>query len=261
MTRNIKKISLQVMLLAAFLAGSAAFIAYAKTKTTSYLSQLQAYASQLASLQDQVSTPEGIAKLQTLMETLSPIVQKANYLTYYITPAVLFILWVTLIGTSFYLSRKTAKKYLNYLLGFAAISAVPFIVCIYLLYSIIQSGGMSFLGQYGWGMALMYGTILLLVSYLTFVAYALSMHDSLRKALQQTFKVSLKKSYILLPMIFLLVALSLTLVLLTISTYFSIFFSNSPLVYNMIPLLLALTLTIMLKNYLIRKTIKMSNFP
>ncbi|MFH0752925.1 MAG: hypothetical protein V1914_05020 [archaeon] len=247
--KTLKKFLTQVALSLLFLAGATLSIVLTKAIVTAYMKQVQSYSATASQLGAVASTPEGLIQLQSLLETINPLIQKTMILTYFILPLVLFLLFVGLIGTSFYLAKeKTKMKFSRYILIFAAVSVIPFSATMYLLLKILQLTGTVFLIGDQLGMFSLYILPLLVIGYATMIAYAQIGNYSLEKTL-----AVLKKSYILFPIFLLLTIVLVALFSTVLSTYLKI---NSGLelsvAYNFLALLIVLSATILFKNSLIK---------
>lgn len=253
-----KRLILQITLVLIFLAISSLFIALAKSTVTSYLEQMQAYTAQIYQLKDTATTPEGMEQLQSLLESISPIVRKASYITFIAVPLTLFALWTALIGTSVYLSRKAHKKYREFMIGFAAVSAIPAAASAYLIMKALQAGGISFLSGAGLGSIGVYAALLFAISYLTFIAYALVIKQPLKK-IPQGLIIAVKKIHILLPLFSGLAVLALATVSITFMTFLSALSPGWSLLYNSLALLASTSAVVLLENHIIKTVTKINS--
>lgn len=250
-----KKFLAQFALSLLFLASSAVFLIFSKLKITSYMAQIQAYAAQVYSLNNIATTTEGLAQLQGILEAIKPIVQKATIYTYVIAPAVLLILWVALIGTSFYLSLEKSKAtYKKYILNFTILSIIPVMAAEYFALKMLQSVSDLFVAGTGLWMIVLYLIAIVLIAYVTFVAYTLAASVKLKEMVRKTMIMCVKRIHVLLPLFLLLSVAILALLATVISTYLDLFSSRIGLqiAYNFAVLFIILSVAIIIKNYIIK---------
>ncbi len=251
-----RKLLAQTALSISFLIFSSIAIIAAKSKITEYMLQIQSYGTQVYALKDIASTPEGIAQLQQLLEAINPIVQKATILTYAIVPATLFLLWAIFIGIVFYVAEKNNTKPVKYLLIFAAISVIPFSAATYLLLKLVPS--LTNFLMLGTEIAWLAASVLLLlaIGYFTFIAYSLIGKARPKNIPLETWRASIKKAYIKLPL-FLLESISIIAVIsLAIASYLKMSLTGISwgLAGYAVALLASVAITIIIKNNLTRIT-------
>lgn len=220
--------------------------------------QIQSHSAAVSQLSATASTPEGIAQLQGILETVKPIIQKTMILTYAALPATLFLLWTLLIGTSFYITaRKTRITFWRYALNFAAMSAIPFAASIYLLFKILQTSSTALMTGEGVWIIILYASLMAAMGYVTIVSYSLIGACPFLKIPLKTIILSAKRIYVLLPMFLALAAAIIATVLITFSTYLKISHNAGlPIAYNLIALLTAISLTVLLKKLMVRLSLK-----
>lgn len=259
--KRLKKFLAQFALSLLFLAGSAIFLVLSKIKITGYMFQIQAYTAQVYALRDIATTSGGLEQLQNILEAINPIVWKATIYTYFIVPAVLLILWIALIGASFYLSfDKPKATYKRYILRFSALSIAPMLAAEYIALKILQSISDLFLAGIGLWKMILYLAILLLIAYFTFVAYTLAASVKLTEIVQKTTALSVKKIHVLLPLFLLFAVIILALLASTMSTYLNLFSNRLGIstAYNFAALFIALSAALIIKNFIIKTIIKRS---
>jgi len=257
---SIKRFILQLFAAVLFLITSSAFILYAKSKVTGYLAEAQSYTSQLQALQSQVTTPEGMDKLQTVLAAINPIIKKAALMTYLVVPLVLFLLGVIFLGASFYFSQKNPKQFKVFMLNFAIISLIPFAIVSYLLVRFIQSGNIFLTDM---GIFTAYLISILAIIYVTFIAYALVHTHPLLKIPKHAVHLSVRKLYLLFPIFLALMIVITALLSVVFSTYLSVSSKSLGLStgYHLIALIVVLAAVLILKNSLIALIVKHSRSP
>ncbi|MCX6711944.1 MAG: hypothetical protein NT139_02825 [Candidatus Woesearchaeota archaeon] len=187
------------------------FLIFVKNKLKNYLLVLQSYGSELGTIENlQQKDIVASMKLDTILRTMESITSNALFFIYILIPIVLFLLWWIFQGINFKLVYENKVKKildLKYFFRFGFISILFFIVFTFIflgffniIYSFFQGESMSLLSY----KFLFYLISSLLLGYYFFVVYSLTNKYKIKDLVKKSFKIALKKFYILFPLFLLL---------------------------------------------------------
>lgn len=223
-------------------------LVYAREKLRDYIIAIQAYTPQILAIQSALAESiTRISELESLLTTISPLVQRALIFQYVIVPLVLFLLWC--IFQSFIwkeISEKMPlqKKYKDYFLRFSLLTIPIFLLTLFFLYKVWQLITMIFLPTYT-GIKVTLATniqlillflLAIILFYFTLLCYGLLEEKTLKQCVKKAFNLGTKKLHILgsLYLVFLFLAFILLIF------FFSLYVSYLSYVLTITSLLLHL---------------------
>ena len=208
-------------------------LVYAREKLKSYILAIQAYTPQIMAVQQALAeSTSKISELESVLNVISPLVQKALIFQYVIIPLALFLLWCifqSLIWKEITEKIPLQRKYTNYFLKFILLSIPIFLITLLFLYRIWQLLTMVFLPTYT-GIKVSLATniqllllfiITIIIFYFTLLSYSLLQELPLKKCIKKAFHLGIKRIHILGSLYILFLFLALILMVFLFSLYVS----------------------------------------
>jgi hypothetical protein len=235
------------------------FLIFIKNKLKNYLLVLGDYSTELSKIEG-LEQKDIVAsmKLDVLLKTMDNVTSNALFFVYIIIPIVLFLLFWIFHYIIFNIIKENKLNFKDFI-KFGLISIPFFVAYIFIFLGFLNIIESFFEGEY---LSLLfkflfYLILLLIVGYYNFVVYSLNKYK-IKDLIKKSFKISLKKFYVLMPLFLLL-----SIILLIISIpFFYLFIKQSILglenkdfyyIFLFLPLFLILGFYRMFLVYIIKK--------
>ncbi len=182
-----------------FLSSSFIFILYARARLRYYLNLIQKYSAQFSAIQSTLqNNATGLIQLQSMLDTIQPLVNKMFLFAFFTVPAVIFIIWCITQAANYSLIHNNKIFSLKFYAMFALTTLPAYLLLFALGRAMLEIFTQKFIAMFIDWKFYVYFILLVLALYTTQIFYA---HINL-KNLKQIVESSTKKALLRFPKLF-----------------------------------------------------------